>query len=543
MQQATHTAINNIVIVGGGTAGWLTAALLAAEHNVDKGQLAHSPKLNITLIESPDVATIGVGEGTWPSMRNTLDKIGISETEFIRQCDASFKQGSRFIHWQHDDTERTKPFGSNQYLHPFSLPHGHQELDLCPFWLPHSDKVSFAQAVSNQDALTLLGLAPKTIATPEYHFQNNYGYHLDAGKFSQLLMQHCTEKLGIKYIRDHVTQVKSLANGDIESLATKEHGVILGDMFVDCSGTKSLLLGEHFNVSFLSQKAVLFNDSALAIQVPYAEENSPIASCTLSTAQPNGWIWDIGLPTRKGVGYVYSSAHCSDYEAEQALRAYLANDTSTNPQSASSNALDSRKQECRKLNINPGYHAKCWQNNCIAIGMAAGFIEPLEASALALVEWTANTLATQLPTHRGVMDTIALRVNERYERHWQQIIDFLKLHYVVSRREVDDYWRDHREAASIPERLQQQLDLWRYQAPSSHDISYKEPLFPAASFQYVLYGMGFNTALPTHIKPSQQQVAQRLFSENQQKIHGLSQSLPSNRDLLNKIRQFGFPKI
>ncbi|WP_350431269.1 tryptophan halogenase family protein [Shewanella sp. H8] len=524
--------ITQIVIVGGGTAGWITAGLLAAEHNVDKGVLAHDPKLTITLIESPDVATIGVGEGTWPSMRSTLSKIGIDENEFIRRCDASFKQGSRFINWRHDSVNKPSKTQSDSYLHPFSLPHGHQELDLCPFWLPHADQVSFAEAVSSQEVLTQLGLAPKAISSPQYHFQNNYGYHLNAGKFSQLLSEHCTQKLGVKHIRDHVCQIVNTDQGDIDKLITKEHGEISGQLFIDCTGAKSLLLGEHLQVPFLCQKSVLFNDSALAVQVPYVNEDSPIASCTHATAQPNGWIWDIGLPTRKGVGYVYSSSHTNDASAEQTLINYLGGDTAS-----------ADKLQPRKLSFNPGYRAKCWQNNCIAIGMSAGFIEPLEASALALIEWTASSLAQQLPPNRQVMDTIAARVNQRYQLHWQQIIDFLKLHYVISKREVDGYWRDHRDNKSIPDSLQAQLELWRYQVPSQQDISYKEALFPAASFQYVLYGMGFNTQLPTHVKPSMQQLAQRLFNDNQQRTKALSNNLLSNRALLEKVAQYGFSKM
>jgi hypothetical protein len=142
-----------------------------------------------------------------------------------------------------------------------------------------------------------------------------------------------------------------------------------------------------------------------------------------------------------------------------------------------------------------------------------------------------------------VMDTIATRVNERYQLHWQQIIDFLKLHYVISRREADGYWRDHRESNSIPDSLQAMLELWRYQTPSQQDISYKEALFPAASFQYVLYGMGYNTQLPNHVKPSMQQLAQRLFNDNQQRTQALAKNLPSNRELLDKVAQYGFPKL
>lgn len=542
--------IRNIVIVGGGAAGWITAGLLAAEHNVDQGIVANTPKLAICLIESPDVPIIGVGEGTWPSMRLTLQKIGISETDFLLCCDASFKQGSKFINWRGPvhptdvsaslsghmlgGNATTAAITHDSYLHPFSLPIGQQELNLCPFWLPHHQDVAFADAVCQQYQLSEMGLAPKHITTAEYSFVNNYGYHLNAGKFSQLLQKHVTEKLGVRYIPDHVLAIRSQLNGDIASVQTREHGEICGDLFIDCSGTRSLLLGEHLAVPFISQHHVLFNDSALAVQMPYPKDDTPIASCTHSTAQSCGWIWDIALPTRRGIGHVYSSAHLSDRAAEQQLRDYL---------SADFGAAAADRAELRKLTIAPGHRALCWKNNCIAIGMAAGFIEPLEASALAMVEWTAKTLSSQLPAHRGVMDLIAQRVNQTFLQHWQQIIEFLKLHYVLSKRVDHDYWHDHREGSSIPTSLQDALYVWRYQVPSASDIRHSDVLFPAASYQYVLYGMGFLTELTGSQKPSLQRRAQQLFNENLQRIEKLKLVLEDNRSLLQKIRQHGLPVI
>jgi hypothetical protein len=199
--------------------------------------------------------------------------------------------------------------------------------------------------------------------------------------------------------------------------------------------------------------------------------------------------------------------------------------------------------EFKKLSIAPGHRQVCWKNNCMAIGMAAGFIEPLEASALALVEWSANTLAKQLPANRQVMDIVASRVNQRFSQHWQQIIEFLKLHYVLSKRSDSDYWHDHRESSTIPDSLQQQIELWRTQAPNIHDIQHTDVLFPAASFQFVLYGMEFQTMVPTQLKPSLQHKAQQLFSENIKRTQGLKQILPTNRELLAKIAQYGLPKI
>lgn len=519
--------ISKVVIVGGGAAGWLTAALLAAEHNMDQGVLSAAPRLQITLIESPDVAIIGVGEGTWPSMRATLQKIGLSETEFLIECEASFKQGSQFINWcGHKDQD--------SYLHPFTLPIGTPELNIASYWLPFAGEVAFADAVSPQQQLCAAGLAPKLISTAEYNFVNNYGYHLNAGKFSALLQRHAVSKLGVEYKLAHITAIKNHSNGDIATVLTSDQQEIAGDLFIDCSGLKSILLGEHLQVPLLAQHQVLFNDTALAVQVPYTGEDQGIASCTLSTAQSCGWIWDIGLPSRRGVGHVYSSAHMTDLQAEQKLRQYLA--PSIGQQKAS-------EVEPRKLKLRPGYRQSCWVNNCIAVGMAAGFIEPLEASALALVEWTAKTLSSQFPVNKTVMPVLAKRMNENFNRHWQQIIEFLKLHYVLSQRADSDYWHDHRESSSIPAQLQQLLTLWRYQVPGSQDFPYSDLLFPAASYQYVLYGMGFNTQAGQVSKISLQRKAQQLFQDNYKRTQAMKAQLWSNRDLLNKISEFGLPKL
>jgi hypothetical protein len=303
--------IRRIVIVGGGSAGWLTAGLIAAEHRA-----ATPSGLQVTVIESPDVAPIGVGEGTWPSMRDTLRRIGVSESAFFRECDASFKQGSRFNRW-------CTGAGDDYYFHPFVLPQGYGEANMPEHWLAQHPDVPFADLVSYQPHLCARGKAPKQAATPEFAAVANYGYHLDAGKFGLFLRKHCLENLGVRYVPDHVVGVNSAANGDIASLQTQRHGALEGDLFIDCTGMQSLLLGKHYDIDLVSQKHVLYNDSALAVQIPYPADNYPIASQTSSTAQSAGWIWDIGLPTRRGVGHVYSGAHIGDDQAEAELRAYI----------------------------------------------------------------------------------------------------------------------------------------------------------------------------------------------------------------------------
>ena len=303
--------IDRIVIVGGGSAGWLTAGLLASEHIARSGR-----DVSVTLIESPDVKTIGVGEGTWPTMRSTLQKVGLSETEFLTECSASFKQGTKFVGWVTGDED-------DAYYHPFTVPAGYSSLNLVPFWQARKDKSSFVDAVSVQGRVCDGDLAPKQETTPEYAAVVNYAYHLDAGKFAELLHRHCTQRLGVTHILDHVTGINGEPDGDIESLSTANSGDLEGDLFIDCTGMAAMLLGKHYGVGYRDRSNILFNDSALALQVPYADLDGPIASQTLSTAQSAGWIWDIGLTTRRGIGYTYSSRHITDEAAERELRAYV----------------------------------------------------------------------------------------------------------------------------------------------------------------------------------------------------------------------------
>jgi 2-polyprenyl-6-methoxyphenol hydroxylase-like FAD-dependent oxidoreductase len=506
--------VRRIVIVGGGSAGWLTAGLIAAEH---KG----SP-LQVTLIESPDIAPIGVGEGTWPSMRDTLRRIGVSEADFFRECDASFKQGSRFNRWV-DGSD------GDHYFHPFVLPQGYGEVNLPEEWQKRYPHIPFADLVSFQPRLCVQGRAPKQAVTPEFAAVANYGYHLDAGKFGVFLRKHCLEKLGVAYVPDHVAGINPHDNGDIASLQTQKHGALEGDLFIDCTGMQSLLLGRHYAVPLISQKHVLYNDSALAVQIPYPDERHPIASQTSSTAQSAGWIWDIGLPTRRGVGHVYSSAHISDDQAEAELRAYIA-------QTGGPKDLPAP----RKLSFQPGYREKFWHRNCVAIGLSAGFIEPLEASALALVEMSAAMVADDLPATREAMDIVAARFNEAFIYRWERVIDFLKLHYVLSRRRDSAYWRDN--TASVPERLGQLLTLWQHRAPSRSDFYRIEEVFPPASYQYILYGMGHRSAFNGVAKPQQAATADGYFHEADTLSKKMLGALPDNRTLIDHIKRQGLPK-
>jgi glycine/D-amino acid oxidase-like deaminating enzyme len=514
------TRVKRLVIVGGGSAGWLTAGVIAAEHRAKSGA-----GLSVTLLESPDVPAIGVGEGTWPTMRDTLRKIGVSESDFFRHCDASFKQGSKFERWV-DGREH------DYYFHPFVLPQGYLETNLVAGWLKRHAATPFADLVSFQPHLCAQGKAPKQPQTPEYAAVANYAYHLDAGKFGMFLRDHCVANLGVRHVVDHMTGVRSAENGDIAAIETRDNGALEGDLFVDCTGFNSWLLGGHFGVPFIQQQHVLFNDSALALQVPYADERAPIASHTISTAQPAGWIWDIGLPTRRGIGHVFSSAHTTPDAAERALVEYVER---TGGKVGAGTP--------RKLTFRPGYRREFWHRNCVAIGLSAGFIEPLEASALALVELSAAMLSDEMPATRDAMDIVARRFNDFFGYRWERVIDFLKLHYVLSQRETSDFWRDNRAAASVPARLRELLELWRFQPPSRYDLHRVEEVFPSASYQYVLYGMRFRPEPEGFSRRTDDaDRADEYFREAAQLTRRFLGALPSNRDLLDHIRKSGLPR-
>ncbi|HEY5808706.1 MAG TPA: tryptophan halogenase family protein [Povalibacter sp.] len=506
--------IRRIVIVGGGTAGWLTAGVIAAKH---RGRM--SAGFSVTLVESPNTPIIGVGEGTWPTLRTTLSRIGVSETDFVRHCNVAFKQGARFARW-------TTGAPDDGYYHPLMLPQSFAQLNLVPHWLAEGGNRSFCDAVCPQGRLCDDGLAPKTITTSEFDSVANYAYHLDAGKFATFLQKHCCEKLGVHHVLADVRRAVLAEDGDILSVDTEQAGEIEGDLFIDCTGFKALLIGETLGVPFRDCRDVLFCDTALAVQLPYETETSPIASHTISTAQSAGWIWDIGLPTRRGIGHVYSSRHISDDDAERELRAYLGPRGNDLP--------------VRKIGIQAGHREMFWKRNCVAVGLAAGFLEPLEASAIVLIEMSAKLIAEQMPTCREVMDIIASRFNATTSYRWGRIIDFLKLHYVLTKRQDSAFWRDNLLPETIPERLQNLLLLWRYQSPWFHDeFDRIEEVFPAASYQYVLYGMGFRTELEPQTLAGDNSVAQRALRENAIQTERLRAGLPRHRELINKIVAHG----
>lgn len=501
-------SIQRIVIVGGGTAGWLSACYLAAR--------AHefAASVRISLIESPDIATIGVGEGSWPTMRQTLATIGIDEAEFLASCDGSFKQGSRFDGWVSGQP-------GDSYLHPFTAPPSATIGSLLAAWAAMPAEVSFAAAMTPQARVCANDLAPRQEAMPPYAGALNYAYHLDAVKLAALLSSHAVDQLGVRHLATTVTGVRRHGDDRIAAVRTRDHGEIAGDLFIDCSGLRAVLIGDALKADWIDLSGELMNDRALALQLPTAA-GSPVASQTVATAHRAGWLWDIALPTRRGIGCVYASRHMTDEEADAELRHYVRSLDAT---------ADVHALSPRLLRFPTGHRAEFWKGNCIAIGLSAGFIEPLEASAIVLIELSLRALADNFPASRRAMPIHAQRFNRLFELRWRRIADFLKLHYALSRRE-EPYWRAQRDPSTISPELGALLELWREQPPSAYDFPLAEEIFPAASHQYIYYGMMG--------RPSQSQAgaatARPLLEQVRERGRQLSSALPTNRAYLDYLR-------
>ena len=386
-----------IVILGGGTAGWLTAAYLSRA----LPQPAHTPHgWAITLVESSEVGTIGVGEGSFPSLRSTLATLGRSEAEFLQASDATFKQGVRFVGWAGDPTP-----GSNadDYFHPFNLPFGGDAPGLLPFWLDSASdpaRPSYADAVTVQERLIRANKGPKRRQDPDFGGPINYAYHFDAGMLATWLRE-VSIAAEVTRVEGTVTTVTRHEDGDIAALELGNGQRVEGDLFIDCSGFRSLLIGDTLGAPFKSVEDVLFNDRAVAMQVPDERPNQPIAPYTRSTAHGAGWIWDIGLPTRRGTGCVYSSRHMGDDEAEAIIRRYAGSQGDT--------------LNARLLKFRTGYRERQWIGNTVAIGLSAGFFEPLESTGIMLIEVAARMVADMLdgPVDKTALAAAARRVLKR----------------------------------------------------------------------------------------------------------------------------------
>ena len=479
-----------IVIVGGGTAGWLTAAFL-------QNQLPHTLNrpVNITVIEAEDIPTVGVGEATIPSIRQTLAACGIEEHVFLKNCGATFKQGIEFINWRDTPNEGE----GNSYFHPFGDQIMVAGKDATWQWLqlPEHQRAAYAEQFSVQAEAARSGQAPKNFKDKPYDGALAYAYHLDAGKLAQFL-KTLSKQRGALHKVQKVVEVERRGEV-IDALRLDNNERIKADLFIDCTGFAARLINSDKQNDFNSLSDTLFVDRAVVTRV----ENDSLADVigyTKSTAQSAGWIWDIALQDRRGVGHVYSSRYIDDDAAKAELAAYVKQPVET--------------LETRRLDMRIGYHDQQWRGNCVAIGLSSGFLEPLESTGIYLIEMANWAMLEFVPRYLAGAQPQS-SYNRILHNHYRNIADFLKMHYCLSNRRDTAFWRDNCDPATIPQSLQTNLATWKSAVPSIYDFHSTTQCFSATNYKFVLYGMGWADEAGAVSEPSamvigmMQELAQR----------------------------------
>ncbi len=500
--------IKRVAIVGGGTAGWLAANHLGVE-------LARDPEIEITLIESKDIPIIGVGEGTVPQIKATLKKFGIAEVDLLSCCDATFKQGIKFANWMDADKHGHNHF----YYHPFSSPFP-SGYDVTNYWLNNTADFEFSR-LSEIYSVAELNRSPKQKSSPPYVGAVDYAYHFNAVKFAELLAKNAREKFSVKHTVETIEQVKIKPDGNIDGFVYADGRTELFDFFVDCSGFSSLLLGKTLAVPFLDKSAQVLTDAALALQEPIAETDE-IKPYTLATAHSTGWIWDIPLTPRRGIGFVYSSQHMSESEAVANFSDYMGRDL--------------QNANLRKIPMAIGYRESFWLKNCAALGLAQGFVEPLEATSILVTDFAALQLARNFPKFADDIPLVADYCNKVMRYTWERVIDFVQLHYLISDRRDSSFWRESTENRVVSDILQERLAMWTIAPPKKSDFFSAFDIFGVENYLFVLYGMNYPTRPGVMALPEKNR-SQELVRQVQEKSMQMGDALLSHRQWLTELKR------
>lgn len=446
--------IKRVVIVGGGTAGWMTAATLA--------KVFRNKSCDICLIESDDIGTVGVGEATIPPMRLFNHLLGIDEDDFMRNTQATFKLGIQFNNWSH--------IGSS-YIHAFGdAGKDMEEIQFYQYWL----KLHLAGEAPDISEYTLTAMAAfkgkfmRPVDAGNSPLSNiSYAFHFDAGLYARYLRKFA-ENLGATRKEGKISQVNvDKQNGFIESVTMASGEIVAGDFFIDCSGFRGLLIGEALGVGYEDWSGWLPCDRAWAVACESAGAPIPY---TRSTAHTAGWQWRIPLQHRIGNGHVYSSKYMSDDEAASILL----------------NNLDGQAlAEPRMLKFKTGKRKAFWHKNCVAIGLASGFMEPLESTSIHLVQSAIERLIGLFPDKHFSQEAID-EYNQQTHFEVDRIRDFIILHYHATQREDSLFWNDCR-TMSIPPELTQKINLFK---STGRIFRNSAEMFSELSWLEVMHGQG-----------------------------------------------------
>lgn len=494
--------INKIVIAGGGTAGWMAASVLAKVLGVRM--------YDIVLVESDEIGRVGVGEATIPVMQTFLKFLGVSELEFIRATNGTYKLGIEFTGWSKEGESYFHPFG------PIGKALG--GVEFVHFWLrrkgldpnPDFSAVNAEYRAAKEGRFSAFNLTDKRARQPL-----NYAYHFDATLFAQYLRRFSTG-LGVTRVEGKIDRVERCeSTGRVTELGLNGGRTIAGDLFFDCTGFRSLLCGDALGVDYQDWSAWLPCDSAVAM--PSERVNEPVPPYTRSIAQSAGWRWQIPLQTRYGNGYVYSSSAISD----DAAIAELLEGVDAQPLG-----------DPRIIRFKSGYRKEPWCKNVIALGLAGGFLEPLESTSIYLVHKALSKVLAHFPKN-AISESVVAMYNREVIEDYLNIRDFLVAHYHLNERNGSQFW-EHCRTMAIPDSLSCRLKVFKETANSCVSI---HELFKEHSWIAMLLGQGF---VPESYHPLADVIPDSEIDQNLNAIESEVASrvvrLPTHEQFLAKIQ-------
>lgn len=509
--------VKSVTIVGGGTAGWMTAAYLTA---------SFQGKVSVTLIESAKVSRIGVGEATFSTLRHFFDYLELDEADWLPRCAGGYKLGIRFENWRGDGTH---------FYHPFERLRSVEGFSLADWWLTGiSGTQPFDQSCYLAHALCEAKRSPRMLGgglfvseldgslgrstLEEQRNQFPYAYHFDADLVAEYLAEYAVAR-GVRRVFDDVVEVNQDERGWISEVVSQAHGALTGDLYVDCTGFRSMLIGQTLGEPFESFQDMLPNNRAVALRVP-REHPVDMNPYTTARAMDAGWIWTIPLFRRNGHGYVYSDEYISPEEAEKTLRGLV--------------APGQDELEANHIRMRIGRHRHSWVNNCVAVGLSSAFVEPLESTGIFFIQHAIEQLVKHFPDSDWD-DQLTASYNQRVAAAVDGVKEFLMLHYVAARRSDNAYWRDAKQRA-VPDSLRERLRIARTCLLDEETVYPRYHGFEPYSWNTMLLGLG---AGPERPRPALAYVnrsgVQAAFEQVQAEAVEMTQRLPSCYDYLASI--------
>ncbi|EJI86701.1 tryptophan halogenase [Alishewanella aestuarii B11] len=498
MKNTALNQVRRVLIVGGGTAGWMTAAMLAR---------ILGEQILLQLVESDSIGTVGVGEATIPAIQHFNAALGINEAEFLRETKGSIKLGIQFENWGRQ---------GDSYMHAFG-PVGRQlgMASFHHFWLAakaRGDQSSFWDYSLNYQAAKAGKFNPQSQLPGSPLPGLQYAYHFDAGLYAAFLRRY-SEQRGVTRVEGLIAHVEQQPSGDIATVVLTDGRVLAADLFIDCSGLRALLIEQTLAAGYDNWQHWLPCDSALAVP---SEARYPIVPFTRSIAHGGGWQWRIPLQHRTGNGLVYSSRFLDDEQAKQTLLTNLDAPALAEP---------------RKISFVTGRRKQQWRHNCVAVGLSSGFLEPLESTSIHLIQSAVVRLVQCFPATRDMV-ALSAEFNRQSQLEFEAIRDFIILHYHLNQRTDHPLWQYCREM-DLPDTLAQRLDLFRQ---SGQVFRQQDELFTEVAWQQVMLGQ--NTYPISHHPLAEGLTATQLsgyLSDLQQVVSKTVMALPTHQAYLQNL--------